>query len=128
MIHTTPIYAAILAIIFVLLTIRVVLQRRAALVSLVDGGNRILLRRQRAHANFAEYVPLTLLLMLSAELQLGTSWLINLMGLGLLGGRIMHAVAVGREPEPLRLRVIGMALTLAAILIGAIVNLTLILN
>jgi uncharacterized membrane protein YecN with MAPEG domain len=44
--------------------------------------------------------------------------LINLIGLCLLSGRILQAIGVSSDPEPMRLRVIGMALTLSAFLIG----------
>jgi uncharacterized membrane protein YecN with MAPEG domain len=57
----TPIYAGLLAIVFVLLSARVILGRFGpGNPSLGDGGNLDMLRRIRGHANFAEYVPLTL--------------------------------------------------------------------
>ena len=59
----------LLALFFVVLTFRVIGKRRVARISLGDGGDRGLLRRQRAHANFAEYVPLALILMICAEMQ-----------------------------------------------------------
>ena len=125
MVIITPVYGAILALVFVALTIGVIGQRRAAKVSLGDGGNPRLLRRQRAHANFAEYVPIALILMLCVELQQTQPWLLNLIGLCLVVGRIAHAYAVSREPEPMRLRVIGMTLTIAALMTGALGNLVL---
>lgn len=125
MVMITPVYGAILALVFVALTIRVIGQRRAAKVSLGDGGNPELLRRQRAHANFAEYVPIALILMLCAELQHAQQWLLNIIGLCLVIGRLIHAYAVSREPEPMSLRVIGMTLTIAALLTGALGNLVL---
>jgi uncharacterized membrane protein YecN with MAPEG domain len=125
MIAITPVYAALLALFFVFLSIRVVLQRRQAKVALGDGGNRPLLRRLRVHGNFAEYVPLALILMLLAELQQGPAWLINAIGVLLIAGRLLHAYAVSREPEPLPVRAAGMVLTMSAIIIGAIANLVL---
>ena len=65
----TPIYAGLLALLFILLSMRVIGTRRAARVALGDGGIPALLRRQRVHGNFAEYAPLALLLMALAELQ-----------------------------------------------------------
>ncbi len=121
----TPVYAALLALFFVFLSIRVALQRGAAKVALGDGGDRALLRRIRTHGNFSEYVPITLMLMLLAELQQAPGWLINLIGVLLIGGRLLHAYAVSREPEPLSLRAAGMMLTLSAIIIGAVTNLVL---
>jgi len=125
MVFFTPLYAALLAMLFAGLAIRVIGRRRAAQVSLGDGGDRQLLRRQRAHANFAEYVPLTLVLMLCAELQQAAAWYLNLVGCCLVAGRFLHAYAVSQEPEPMSLRVSGMGLTLSALLIGALGNLIL---
>lgn len=124
MIVVAPVYAALLALIFAVLAIRVIGRRRVARVSLGDGGDRQLLRRQRAHANFAEYVPLALILMICAELQQAPFWFLNLVGLCLVVGRALHAYALSREPEPMSLRVAGMALTITALLVGALGNLT----
>ena len=55
----TEFYAGVLAILFFALSIRVVAVRGR--VSLGDGGDPMVLRRMRGHANFAEYVPLILL-------------------------------------------------------------------
>ena len=126
MIVVTPAYAALLAVIFAVLAIRVIGRRRVARVSLGDGGDLQLLRRQRAHANFAEYVPLVLILMICAELQQAQFWLLNLVGLCLVVGRVLHAYALSREPEPMSLRVAGMGLTITALLIGALGNLILV--
>jgi len=121
----TPVYAALLALFFVFLSMRVAMQRRQAKVALGDGGNRQLLRRMRTHGNFAEYVPITLILMLLAELQQAPGWLVNAIGVLLIAGRLLHAYAVSREPEPLPVRASGMVLTMSAIVIGAIANLVL---
>ena len=59
----TPLYAALLALWFVVLSLHVIRCRREARVSLGDGGNGRLQRAIRAQANFAEYVPLALVLL-----------------------------------------------------------------
>lgn len=119
----TPVYAAILALMYVALSIRVIGARRSARVALGDGGNRLLLRRQRVHANFAEYVPLALILMLLAEQQSMQPAIIHAIGALLLTGRAIHAIGVNRDPEQLWQRVTGMALTFTALICSAIVNL-----
>ena len=119
----TPVYAGLLALMFILLSVRVIGMRRAARVALGDGGNPALLLRQRVHGNFAEYVPLALLLMALAELQHLPDWLIHAIGILLLVGRATHAYGVGCEPELPRARVLGMALTFAALGTGAVANL-----
>lgn len=119
----TPLYAAILALMFILLSLRVILLRREVRVALGDGGNSQLLRRQRVQGNFAEYVPFALVLMALAELQGAAAWTLHLIGVALLVGRIAHAAGVSRTPEPYRLRVAGMGLTFAALSIAAAANL-----
>ena len=119
----TPIYAGLATLVFVALSFRVIAQRRASGVTLGDGDDRLLRRRLRVHGNFAEYVPLALLLMALAELQDAAAWLLNLIGLALIAGRLIHAWGVSREPEEIRLRVLGMSLTFAALIAGALTNL-----
>jgi hypothetical protein len=84
-------------------------------VSIGDGGNEQLLRAMRVQANFAEYVPLALLLIVMLELAGGPAWLVHALGASLAGGRLFHAYGVGQVAEPARVRVIGMALTLTAL-------------
>lgn len=124
----TPIYAGLLALAFVLLSIRVVGARRRARVALGDGGDRMLLRRQRAHGNFAEYVPFALLLMALAELQGAPAPLLHGIGLGLVIGRAIHAYSLNRDPEPIKVRVVAMALTFTVLVTGATANLYLALS
>jgi uncharacterized membrane protein YecN with MAPEG domain len=64
----TGLYAALMALLVVVLAVRVVMYRRTARVGLGDGNNPDLLKRIRVHANAVEYVPLYLLLMLILEL------------------------------------------------------------
>ena len=53
-----PIYAALLALLFLALSVRTLRLRRRLNISVGDAGNTKMLRAMRAHANFAEYVPL----------------------------------------------------------------------
>lgn len=116
----TPLYAAPLGLVLLLLSVLVIRQRRRSGIALGDGASRPLLRAMRAQGNFVEYVPLTLLLMLLAELQSAAAPALHLAGLLLLAGRLAHAAGVSREPEDFRLRVAGMALTLTALGLAAI--------
>lgn len=108
----TALYAALLVPVFILLSVRVIRLRRKARVAIGDGGNLMLLRRMRVQANFAEYVPLTLLLMALAESLQTPAVLLHVMGIGLLAGRLLHAYGVSQPKENFRLRVAGMAATL----------------
>lgn len=61
-IHSLPLYASILALMFVGLSVRTLRMRRRLKIAVRDAGNRRMLRAMRVHSNFAEYVPLGLLL------------------------------------------------------------------
>lgn len=123
--QTTPLYAALLAFLFVALSYRVTQLRRSAQVALGDGGDKLLRRAIRVQGNFAEYVPFALLLLAMAELNgLGALWL-HTLGAVLLVGRVVHAVGVSQPGEDLRLRVTGMVSTFGVLVSAAIVNLLL---
>ena len=121
MISVTPIYGAVAAFLLVFLSFRVISRRRTARVGLGVGEDRQLERAIRAHGNFCEYVPLVLLLMAFAEWQDAPDWRVHLVGLLLLSGRVIHALGLGQEPEPPKLRTIGMALTFAALISSGII-------
>jgi len=112
----TALYAGVLAPIYVLLAVRVIANRRRAKIALGDGGEPAMLRCMRVQANFAEYVPLALILMGLAE-NLGTpGFVLHLAGIALVAGRALHAYGVSQECEVFTYRVTGMALTFTTIL------------
>jgi uncharacterized membrane protein YecN with MAPEG domain len=88
----TPIYAGILAILFFVLSVRVVQLR--VQVSLGDGGDPRLLRRIRGHGNFAEYVPLILVMMAMLELSRYSIYLLHALGVTLVVARLLHGYAL----------------------------------
>ncbi|MBD3766186.1 MAG: MAPEG family protein [Rhodobacterales bacterium] len=76
MLQIAPVYAGLLTVIFLILSVRVIDRRRSAGVSLGDGGDGPLQRRIRAHGNFADYAPMGLVLLTIAELaQAPAPWL-----------------------------------------------------
>ncbi len=89
----TPLYAGLLAILFFALSMRVVAMRGTG-ISLGDGGNPAMLRRIRGHANFAEYVPLILLMMAMLELSKFSIYVLHAMGIALLIARVLHGYAL----------------------------------
>ena len=121
----TAFYAALLGLFFVFLSFRVIGWRRLKSVELGHGEDSELLRRMRVHANFAEYVPFTLLLMAIAESMTAPRPLIHVAGLILIAGRLMHAYGLSQTPHILRLRVGGMILTFTALALSAIICLSL---
>ncbi|NNF60489.1 MAG: glutathione metabolism protein [Gammaproteobacteria bacterium] len=116
----TPIYAAVLALIFVGLAVRTLMLRRKLQVGIGTGKQPLLARAMRAHANFAEYVPIALLLIYFLELQIDSRAWIHVLCAALLAGRVIHAFGISQQPEDLRFRVTGMALTFFAVIAAAV--------
>lgn len=108
---TTPLYAALLAALFITLSVRTLRLRRVLRIALGDGGNPRMLRAIRAHANCAEYVPFSLMLLFLTEFAGAPLAFLHALGLVLLLGRVSHAYGVSQDLEDPRLRVLGMALT-----------------
>lgn len=116
----TPIYAALVVLLFLGLSWRVILYRRANRLSLGDTGDKNLLKRMRAQANCAEYAPLALLLMVMSELTGAPALALHLMGLTLLAGRVLHALGFAATPQKIILRQLGMLLTLLMMAVTAL--------
>lgn len=114
-----PAYTALLGLVFVALSIRTLRLRRRLRVALGDGGNQLMLRAIRTHANFAEYVPLGLLLVAGTERTGAPAWLVHVTGIALLAGRLVHAFGVSKQAEVFAFRVSGMALTFTCYLLAA---------
>ncbi|WP_375428968.1 MAPEG family protein [uncultured Sphingomonas sp.] len=90
----TMVLAGALALINLWLSFRVGQVRGSEKVSLGDGGNERVLRRMRAHANFAENAPIVLVLVLLLEFAAGTSvWLWSAAALFLVA-RIAHGLGM----------------------------------
>lgn len=118
----TPIYAGLIGLLFVILSARVITTRFATKVTIGDGGEKALIKRIRAHGNCAEYAPMGLLLLAMAELQGAPDWVVHLLGLTLLTGRVLHAVGLGRSPQIIVFRRAGMILTFAMLIFTALAN------
>lgn len=116
----TLFYAGCLALVFVILSARAIQRRGQTGVNLGDGGNEVMIRIMRGHANFAEYVPLSLLLIAALELQgLGSMW-IHGFGIALLLGRVLHGYAFGfSEYFPIG-RTGGTVLTLGVLVVAGV--------
>lgn len=120
----TSLYAACLALLFIVLSKRVINCRRAARVAIGDGDNPRLCRAIAVHNNFAQYVPFALLMIAFVEQSAAPIWLVHVLGLMLLVGRALHAFGVSREPENFKFRRWAMILTFAVLAIAAIQLLT----
>ena len=124
----TASYAALLALLFIALSVRVIGQRSASKVAIGVAGSPALERAARVQANFAEYVPLALLLMLLVELSGYRPWVVHVAGVALVCARLLHAWGVSQPVEDFRFRVAGIGTTftvlggLALLLLVAVVS------
>ena len=116
----TPIYAAILGLLYVAMSAMVIRTRGASGVSLGDGGDRLLQRRIRGHANFAEYVPIALILLAFLEEAGANAIAVHGLNAALVLGRLMHAFALSTLTLRPICRTGGMVLTFAVITVAAL--------
>ncbi len=119
LLSVSPIYLALLAILFVPFTMRVGAYRVKNKVNLGDGGDPELIKRIRGQGNFVETVPLAILLIVIMEvLGAGDMWLHGL-GIALVAGRLLHYLGV-TDLGPFVCRPIGMFATMAVYLVAPV--------
>jgi uncharacterized membrane protein YecN with MAPEG domain len=119
MLKVIPIYAALLAFFYVYLSARTIGVRRKAKISIGDGGDDEMLRAMRMHANFAEYAPITLILLAFVDLQGGPIWLLHSLGVLFVLARLSHAYGISSIQAPGKFRVAGMVGTFTTIAVSA---------
>lgn len=119
LLSVSPIYVALLGLVFIVLTMRAGLYRAKTKIFIGVGDDPEMLRRMRGQANFTETVPIAIFLLVIMEV-LGASdiWLHSLGG-ALLAGRIAHYLGLVQLAPPI-FRVVGMSATLGAILVSSI--------
>ena len=102
--------AAAAAALNIWLSARVVLARRPLKISVGDGGSEAVLRRMRAHANFAEYAPIFLILLAAIELAGGNARILWIVAVAFVLARVSHGLGMDAG-SPRVLRMIGMMTT-----------------
>ena len=129
MIYYSFIYIALSCLILSKLSINVIKLRRQNKVSFGDDGDRTLMRRIRAQANFIEYTPIFLLSLIGIE------WLavenipyyflyINIAGSLFIIGRILHALSLYKKK--IMHRKTGMIITFVSLQLNGILLLVLV--
>ena len=116
----TGLYAALSTLLILLLAARVIVYRRAHKIGLGDADDAELRRRIRVHGNAIEYVPLGLLLLLLLELNQTVPLLLHVFGILLLLGRLAHAWGVSHNSGVSHGRVLGVVLTVGAMVAMAV--------
>jgi uncharacterized membrane protein YecN with MAPEG domain len=119
----TLLVASLHVLLYVVLALRVVLHRRASRIGVGTGGDSAMALRVRVHGNFAEYVPLALLMLAVLELSAMPAALLWTCGVALLLARVLHAVGLGRSPGYSFGRFAGTLLTFLVLLAMALAGL-----
>ena len=126
---------AVLTLIFLGLGINVTRHRISTRISLGDGSQNYsmgdeksaprLFVASRSLANFAEYVPLSLMLLLIIETVGAPHWAVATLAAMLVVGRLMHLIGM-QLPAPNPFRAGGILLQWLFLLLGAIYGLLLV--
>ena len=118
---TVAIYASLLALLLCWLTLNVVKSRRKNKVRYADGGIEELKIARAAHSNATETIPITLIMMFFLEFNGATIWLIHVLGIVFVLGRVIHCRSI--LSGNLKGRALGMHITIYSIIALAILNL-----
>lgn len=116
----TLITTGILGIIFFVHCLRIIQGRGLTKTSLGDGGNDLMTRRIRIHGNFAEYIPLLMLILFMLEVKAISQVLLLAFALSVVVGRLLHFYGLYSNGSPMWARVWGMQLTLWPLLLGSL--------
>lgn len=116
-------YAGLLGVFYLYLSFLISLHRRKHKISLGDGEDRHFTQMLRAHANFGEFVPIMLVLMVVLELNKVNHLLLHGCGVALLSARLLHAYGVRHHYGASWQRVSGAALTYLTLGILSVANL-----
>lgn len=117
----TLITAGLLGLLLLTLSGYVIAGRVRFRIGLGDGGNEQMRQRIRVQANFIEYVPIALILLMLVETSaIGPRWLPGALGALLVAGRLWHAQGLLAKSGTSPGRFGGTNLTMAVILVAAL--------
>ena len=103
--HITAGYLAVLALVYAALAINVIRLRSRNQAAFGDADNPALRSAIRAHAHFAEYVPIIALMVAMLELSGLSPIRVHGLMTALLASRLMHPLGMHAEPMSLQFRV-----------------------
>src|ERR1700743_211896 len=87
-------YLALLALIYAALALNVVRLRRSKRAVFGDAGNPELRSAIRAHAHFAEYVPIIALMVAMLEMSGLAAWRVHILMIVLVISRLLHPIGL----------------------------------
>jgi uncharacterized membrane protein YecN with MAPEG domain len=124
-------YLAVLALVYAALAVNVVRLRRHNRAAFGDAGNPALRNAIRAHAHFAEYVPIIALMMAMLEMSGLPAWRVHLLMGALLVSRLLHPFGMYAKPGTSAFRIGrggGVTLTLLVLIASAVAILSRVLR
>jgi hypothetical protein len=116
-------YLAVLALVYAALAVSVVRLRRQNRAVFGGAGNPTLRSAIRAHAHFAEYVPIIALMVAMLETSGMAAWRVHLLMAALLVSRLLHPIGMYARPGTFAFRigrVTGVTLTLLVLIASAV--------
>ena len=120
-------YLAVLALIYAGLGLRVIWLRSGNQAPSGDGGNRELHNAIRAHANFAEYVPISVLTIALLEMSGLSALRVHLLMGALLFSRLLHPFGLDARPTSAHFYIFrtgGITLTFLVLIASAVMMLS----
>lgn len=124
----TGLYTSLLALLFVGLAMNIIRLRLQFKTGIGDGGHQALAKAIRVHGNFAEFIPLALLMLGIYEVNGANPIALHLLGATLFIGRILHAIGLSKTTGLSKQRQIGMVSLFIVILILAVENIRLFIS
>jgi hypothetical protein len=91
-------YTALLGLLLIALSVNVVLARKRYRVGLGVGSEQGMQQAVRVQANFAEYVPFAVVLLVLSELMALPTVAVHVAGIVLLTSRVLHAWGLSHSP------------------------------
>ena len=119
----TAAYLAVLALLYAVLGLQVVRLRGSNRAGFGDAGNAELRSAIRAHAHFAEYVPIIALMAALLEMSGLPAIRVHVLMGALLVARLLHPLGMYAEPRTWQFRVCrtgGMTLTVSVMIACAV--------
>ncbi|MCA3696608.1 MAPEG family protein [Aquidulcibacter sp.] len=113
---TIALYTGLNVLIIFALVWQVIAHRRREKITLGDGGFPPLIRAIRTHANATEVAPIALIGLIAMAMANAPLWAIHAGGLSLTLGRALHAYGLSRVEGASFGRMVGMVLSLVALL------------
>ena len=118
--HITAVYAAVLGLLGVVLTVNVIVNRAKSGVTQGDGSVPALAKAIRAHCNFAEQTPLAIILVGLVEAVGYGAITVHSLGVVLLAGRLLSAWGLTRTPALSFARNSGISLTILVVVMAPV--------